>query len=251
MSPIAEHHTVLLTTEEDARIRKNFKDRLQKCREFEGQPRAFRDPRFLPHQIATTALLADLALEPGPKAHSGQTDGITALAVGNPYPPSTASSQELQPIGLAELRMNEHHRGKVLTVRRVTSVVRLTAYSWTIVQDESGETERLEICMHKSRYGKDILELGSTFQIKEPYFTLNDEQEPTLRMDHPSDLVICDYSNHQYSDKIHDEKNTASFTIPEINGESSKGVEREGQWCAQTSKHTSCPREIHRGSTII
>lgn len=210
MSSIPKYRTVFLTTEEDARIRKNFKGRLQKSGELEGQSRASRDRKILEHRVATTALLADLALDSRPK-----TDSISALAVGDPYPPSFILLQELQQIGLADLRMNEHHRGKVLIVRRVASVVKLIAYSWTIIQDDSsGETERLEICMHKTRYGKDLLELGSTFQIKEPYFTLNDEQEPTLRIDHPSDLVICAYSDRQDSENVGGEKNTVSLPNP-------------------------------------
>jgi hypothetical protein len=63
-----------------------------------------------------------------------------------------------------------------------------------MVQDVSGEeteTERLEVCLHKSRFGEDILESASTFTIKEPYFTFTEDGEATLRIDHPSDLIAC------------------------------------------------------------
>jgi hypothetical protein len=61
-----------------------------------------------------------------------------------------------------------------------------------MVQDEAGdETERLEVCLHKSRYSEDVLESASAFVIKEPYFTLTDQGEATLRIDHPSDLIVC------------------------------------------------------------
>jgi tetratricopeptide (TPR) repeat protein len=36
-----------------------------------------------------------------------------------------------------------------------------------------------------------MLESTKRFIIKEPYFTLTEQGEPTLRIDHPSDLVIC------------------------------------------------------------
>ena len=58
-------------------------------------------------------------------------------------------------------------------------------------EESSGETERLEISLHKSKHGEDVLEFGTVFKIKEPYFTLSDQGDPTLRIDHPSDLVIC------------------------------------------------------------
>jgi tetratricopeptide (TPR) repeat protein len=45
--------------------------------------------------------------------------------------------------------------------------------------------------LHKKRHGKELLESAdSAFIIKEPYFTLTDDGEPTIRIDHPSDLVV-------------------------------------------------------------
>ena len=55
----------------------------------------------------------------------------------------------------------------------------------------SSDAERLEILLHKTRYSEDVLESTKQFIIKEPYFTLTEQGEPTLRIDHPSDLVIC------------------------------------------------------------
>ncbi|KAG4219281.1 hypothetical protein PC116_g32239, partial [Phytophthora cactorum] len=61
-----------------------------------------------------------------------------------------------------------------------------------MVQEEGEEDmERLELCLHKSRHGEDVLESASSFVIKEPYFTLTDQGEPTIRVDHPSDLIVC------------------------------------------------------------
>jgi hypothetical protein len=88
--------------------------------------------------------------------------------------------------------MDTHHRGRRLTVKRASPVVTPAARSWTMVQDEAGdETERLEVCLHKSRHGEDVLETASAFVIKEPYFTLTDQGEATLRIDHPSDPIVC------------------------------------------------------------
>ena len=134
--------------------------------------------------------MADMAgeLEPGVSV-SSESDSMVALAMGFPYPPSTALLQDLQPISVAQLQLDTHHRGRILSVRRPAPVVPLVAYSWTIVEDESGETERLEVYLHKSKRGHDMLDSGPTFKIKEPYFTINEQGEATIRIHHPSDLV--------------------------------------------------------------
>jgi hypothetical protein len=119
---------------------------------------------------------------------------------------------------LSDLRMDTHHCGRILTLRRVVPVVKLVAYSWTIVKEEfSGDMERFEIMLHKSKHGQDILESGSIFQVMEPYFTLNDQGYPTLRIYHPSDFVVCTDSLHigspQSSTKeISDSEDTISTT---------------------------------------
>ena len=152
------------------------------------------DPKSRMNQVATASFLSDLtgAPEPGLKTKKGQSDTMVAFPIGDPYPPCTVSLEDLQPMKLSDLCVDTHHYGYVLTVRRMADVVKLVTSSWTVVQeDSSGETERLEISLHKSQYGQDILESSVIFKIKEPYFTLNDQGEPTIRINHPSDLVVC------------------------------------------------------------
>ncbi|KAI2623227.1 hypothetical protein GGR54DRAFT_597149 [Hypoxylon sp. NC1633] len=197
-------NTIFLTEQEAERIRNTVKDRLKKCSETVGHSREPRGSKEDAYRQATGAsLMADMG---APDADSAQTQGgggtIPALAVGQPYPPCVLPLQDLQPMKLADLKMDTHHRGRRLTVKRLTMklensvkrspVVALVARSWIMVQDEDGEDiERLEVCLHKTRYGKDVLETASLFVIKEPYFTLTDQGEATLRIDHPSDLIIC------------------------------------------------------------
>ncbi|TVY18264.1 Histone-lysine N-methyltransferase SMYD3 [Lachnellula arida] len=180
MSPTQS--TIFLTPEETERMRNTFKTRLQRCKDLAGQPRLFGDSRARLNQVAIASFISDITT-------AQRQDSIVAFAVGCPYPPCALSLHDLQPIKLSDLGMDTHHRGCVLSVRRVAPVVKLVAFSWTVVQDSSGETERLEISLHKSRHGQDILESGPAFEIKEPYFTLSDEGHPTLRVDHPSDII--------------------------------------------------------------
>jgi len=176
--------TIFLPERETERIRNTVKNRLRECSQFQGQKREPRDSKAAISQATGASLMADMG--------GANTDKLPALAVGQPYPPCIVSTGDLKPIKLDNLHLETHHRGYRLNVKRVSPVVTLAARSWTMVQDEDGnETERLELCLHKSRYGEENLESSSNFVIKEPYFTLSDEGEATLRIDHPSDLIIC------------------------------------------------------------
>lgn len=190
-------------------MRKTFKDRLKKCHELEGQPREPTDAKSLSNSVVSASLLSDMAAaEPLFEAQKNRLDTVVAFAVGSPYLPCTISLEDLQTMKLSDLRIDTHHRGSKLTVRRVAPVVTLKAYSWTVVKDgSSDETERLEISLHKSKHGQDILESASTFEIKEPYFTFSDQGEPTIRIDHPSDLVIG-----TSAEEVGDSKFTVSAT---------------------------------------
>lgn len=188
--------TIFLTREETERIRATVKAKVQKCSENAGRAREPRDAKTAISQATGAALMADMGNMT--MAGSSGNDKVPALAVGDTYPPCTVSLQDLQPMQLAVLRMETHHRGRKLTVKRASPVVTLASRSWTMVQDDAEqETERLEVCLHKLRHGKDVLESASLFVIKEPYFTLTEEGEPTIRIDHPSDLVVCGEGDDQ------------------------------------------------------
>jgi tetratricopeptide (TPR) repeat protein len=190
-----EDNTIYLTEKEAERIQNTVKERLKKCEEQSGNAKEPRD-KLAAHQAATgAALMADMGGAPDPDMM--QTQGKTSttipvIGVGRPYPPCTTPLSDLEPMKMSDLKTETHHRGRKLVVKRESPVVTLVARSWTMVQDEDGsDAERLEILLHKSRYGEDVLESTKLFIIKEPYFTLTDQGEPTLRIDHPSDLVIC------------------------------------------------------------
>jgi hypothetical protein len=165
----SQHHdgTVYLTEQETERIRNTIKERIQKGSELTGHAREPRDSKAAISQASGASLMADMgsiALTP--------TQGTTlpALAVGQPYPPCIVPLRELRTMRLSALRLETHHRGYQLAVNRVSPVVTLSTRSWAMVQDEVGETERLEIALHKTRNGKDVLESSSSFVLKDPYF---------------------------------------------------------------------------------
>lgn len=113
-------------------MRKAFSGRLQRCQTLAGQPRAPGDKRARLNQVTTASLLADIAVAPdsGLKAQRVRPDSMPAFCIGHPYPPCTVSLQDLQPMSLSDLRMETHHRGRVLVVRRIAPVVTLAVFSW-------------------------------------------------------------------------------------------------------------------------
>lgn len=182
-----------LTPAEAERTRETLKGRLQKSKKLSGQPRVSVEPRQHYNEVVSASLMADMSSETEPS--KGRSDSMKAFIVGNQYLPCTIPLQDLQPMELSDLRMDVQHRGRVLTVKRIARVVELVTRSWTVVQEgSSGQTERLELFLHKSRNGEDILESASTFMIKDPFYTLNDHGEATIRIDHPSDLVLSPHN---------------------------------------------------------
>ncbi|KAH6666521.1 TPR domain-containing protein [Plectosphaerella plurivora] len=194
---MAGQHTLYMSPAESERVRTSLQDRLKGCLADEGKTRETNDPDALIQGAVSTALMQDFAAGAfglgAPKKES-----MPAYTVGHPYPPSLASVEDLKPMTLADLRMETHHRGHVIKLRRVSPVVELAMSSWAVVQgEESSDVERLTLFLHKKQNGKDLLDTISEFQVKEPYFTRNDQDEPTIRIDHPSDLVVLSYKETQ------------------------------------------------------
>ncbi|KAF2488701.1 tetratricopeptide [Lophium mytilinum] len=196
MAPQNDGNTIFLTEKEADRIRKTIEAKLKKCSESVGNAREPRDSKAAIQQATGMSLMADMggSTDPDLTQPVGRGRSLPAIGVGQPYPPCIVPLRDLKPMKLADLKMETHHRGRRLTVKcaRRCPVVTHAARSWTMVQNEAGdETERLEICLHKSRHGEDVLESASVYIIKEPYFTFTNQGEATLRIDHPSDLIIC------------------------------------------------------------
>ncbi|KAM0705275.1 hypothetical protein Q7P35_008065 [Cladosporium inversicolor] len=190
MSQTEAPGTIHISPKEAERIQSRIKERRQKCKQSVGQAREPTDKQVLHQHITMLNLTNDMDLMGG-GGGAEKSEGITVIPIEKPYLPSTASLEELTPMKLSELTMETHHKGRKLAVRRKEAVVEQKAHTWTMIEEEgSDDAERLEVVVHKSRGGADLLDSITAFTIKEPYFTLSDDNEPTLRIDHPSDIVI-------------------------------------------------------------
>ncbi|KPM38328.1 hypothetical protein AK830_g8223 [Neonectria ditissima] len=190
-------NTLFMTPEESARIQQTVRNQAQKCQDKAGHPRESGDPIALIQQATSASLMQDLSFAAfglGTKRKSRDT--MAAYAVGRPYLPCTANLESLQPMGISDLRMETHHRGRVLPLRRVSPVAELESSSWSAVQGESpDEVVRIEVFLHTSKHGKDILDMTSEILVKEPYYTLNSQGKSAIRIDHPSDVIILALSD--------------------------------------------------------
>jgi len=183
--------TIYLTEKTAEKIRTTAKERARKIKEVKDNNRQGRDAISSIQNATGASLMADMGSAPDdPDLVAAQQGTLPAISIFQPYPPCTSSLDELEPMSFSELRMETHHRGKKLVLKRASPVVGLAVRSWCIVQDEEGkETERLEYFLHKIRHNEEVLELTKLFVIKEPYFTITEQGEATIRIDHPSDLV--------------------------------------------------------------
>ncbi|KAF3492328.1 TPR domain-containing protein [Arthroderma uncinatum] len=215
---MAARTTLFMTPEETERVQRTAQDHVGKCQAQTGQLREPEDPKSLVQQAVGKSVMDDFAaaafgLGTAPKDNSQET--MPAYAVGCPYSPCTADLADLEPMKLSDLRMETHHRGRVISLRRISPVVKLKTSCWAVVQGEaSDEAERLELFLHNSRNGQDMLDSGSIFLVKEPYYTLNNQGEPAIRVDHPSDIIILAYSDGPSSWRNKDSSHSSSVSKP-------------------------------------
>lgn len=190
MSLQQNDNNIYLTQHEADRIRKTAQERVKKSLEAKNNGRESREATASIQQATGASLMADMGGAPDPDMTQAQGGTLPALVIEKPYPPCTAPLDDLEPMSFSDLKMETHHSGKKLAIKRASPVVGLAIRSWCMVQDEEEkETERLEFGLHKLRHNEEVLELTKLFVIKEPYFTLSDSGESTIRIDHPSDLV--------------------------------------------------------------
>jgi tetratricopeptide (TPR) repeat protein len=190
-------NTLFMSPEESARIQATVWDRLKQRKEQKGQPREHKDTKTLVEQAVSTSLMQDLSSAAfGFGAPRKTKETMPAYGIGEPYLPCIKKLDELEPMKLKDLQMETHHRGHFISLRRVSPVAILEASSWAVVQDmSSDEVERIELFLHKSQHGHDILDMASELLVKEPYYTLSNQGESTIQVDHPSDLIVTKMSD--------------------------------------------------------
>lgn len=219
-----------MTPEESERVRQTAKARWQQCEDLKGQPRVAVDPKSLSQEVVGADLMADIS---GPS----KDDKMPAIAIGSFYPPCTEALVDLKLMKLSELQMETHHRGRYLSVKCNAPVIQAASYCWTVVEEKStNEAERLQVFLPTSRLDY-ILDEGEDFVIKEPYYTLNDQGAPTIRVDHPSDVIIA---------PVQDDKTSATKWKDLGNA----ALKKQEYWKAHTCYTHGLVRDASSGESI-
>lgn len=110
------------------------------------------------------------------------------------YPPCISPMSSLENINIKDLRLETHHRGRRLLIRTITPSIR-TMGVMSVVEDEEGEATTLYLYQQDSetvRKATQVVSVGTIFQVKEPYFTIMENREYGIRVDHVSDIVEVD-----------------------------------------------------------
>ena len=114
---------------------------------------------------------------------------IATTFIGEPYPPCTKPISSLAPITLRELKLETHHRGRVLIVRTFGIPTRLSAIQ-SAIEDENKDVDRLAIQnLPLTAVTEKVLPSGAIVAIKEPYYKITADEGVMIRVDHPSDFL--------------------------------------------------------------
>ncbi|KAK4543021.1 hypothetical protein LTR36_006019 [Oleoguttula mirabilis] len=109
--------------------------------------------------------------------------------ISHAYPPSTTPVSELEAITISDLRLETHHRGRVLFVRTFGHPIRLSSVQ-NVIEDEHGDVDKLAVYnVDPTLDPEKLLPKGAIFAIKEPFYKTTADGGVSLRVDHPSDII--------------------------------------------------------------
>ncbi|KAG6358541.1 hypothetical protein INS49_012058 [Diaporthe citri] len=112
--------------------------------------------------------------------------------IGEAYPPSIEPISSLTSILLHDLKLETHHRGRVLIVKTFCEPIRISSIQ-NAVEDVQGSVDRLSVYNLPSASPMDkVLPKGAIVAVKEPYFKATADGSVMVRVDHPSDFVLLE-----------------------------------------------------------
>lgn len=108
---------------------------------------------------------------------------------GEAYPPCTVALSSLKTISLRDLKLEIHHRGRVLVVKTFCEPKRLASIM-NAVEDQNGDVDRVALYNIPINKSMDrLLSNNAIVAVKEPYYTSSIDGGVLIRIDHPSDLL--------------------------------------------------------------
>lgn len=132
-----------------------------------------------------------MARDHSPPANKS-SDAVATHKAPSAYPPCIQTAKELDPIAISQMENETHHRGERVIVRVLVPPIRDVGLL-TLVEDEEGTSTKLYLLFQPSEKlvpAERILRLGGCYLIKEPFFTADSNGSSSLRVDHPSDIIL-------------------------------------------------------------
>lgn len=142
-------------------------------------------PRVPPDHKTLDAMLAAFN---GNKEISKESKHLVAIT--EPYRPSFKTLHDLKFIKLSELTQENKHAESAVLVKRSSILARDQTAIVCTVEDEQGDKESLDLYHTSFDFAEHLLRDDKFFAIKEPYFTVRGDGTPTIRVDHPCNILL-------------------------------------------------------------
>lgn len=153
---------------------------------------------------------------------------LNATIIGEAYPPSVEPISSLTPVMLHDLRLEIHHRGRVLIVRTFCEPVRDSAIQ-NAIEDVQGNVNRLFIHNLPLTTPVDkVLPRFAVVAVKEPFLKATTDKYMMVQVDHPSDLVLLKPDDLLVPPQWRKTSN-ATMTGPQLKMEGNKAF-KKGDW---------------------
>ncbi|KXJ86816.1 hypothetical protein Micbo1qcDRAFT_218559 [Microdochium bolleyi] len=159
------------------------------------------------------------------------------------YPPCTQPLSELEPITIAEMKLETRHRGKRVTLRVLTGPAREPVMAVVaIVEDEKGEALVLQLFFQPPEGvvpADEIVQSDDVVVLKQPFCKIAADGTYTLRVDHPGDFVKLENGDERIPRLWRREwLPMHGLSSGEIRGLGNNAVEEE-QWAKAQRLYTS------------
>ncbi|KAK0112749.1 hypothetical protein ONS95_014484 [Cadophora gregata] len=128
---------------------------------------------------------------------------MMTTVLGYPYPPATASVDNLRKLMIKDLTLETNHRGHYLLLRFVCTAMRMSAVM-NIVEDEAGSVIPFALDMQEPetvRRADSIFRENGVIIVKETYFKIGTNGQYAIRVDHPTDIVWLSENDHRVPTK--------------------------------------------------
>ncbi|KAK1535380.1 hypothetical protein CPAR01_08922 [Colletotrichum paranaense] len=167
-------------------------ERLQAAAERGGRRKGYVPHDHPPPDVLVMQFMLARSMRISRPAASSGGSNIATTQVPPAYLPCIQPVNELKPLPISKMRLEEHHRGKLVIVRTMTPTDQINAIM-AIAEDKAGTAVLLQLYNqpdHRVMQPDDIFPEGSICLIKDPFFKATTDGKYSLRVDHVDDIIL-------------------------------------------------------------